>query len=368
MKKQKVKIFYITTDTNIGGTERMLLTLLKGVDREEYDIFLCALKSGGPLIEKAAKLNVRGICTKNPFKILGLLKKYSPDILHTFLFHSNILGRILGRIASVPVIISSQRSIDKWRKPWHSFIDKWTSGLCNIVISNSDAGRKILLEREKISSEKIITIHNGIEIDKFTKVADIQKIRNRLGFSKEDFVIGIIANLREVKGHRYLFEAFRQASELLKDRQLKLLVVGEGKLRVELELLAKKLQIENNVFFTGFRDDVSEILKIIDIFVLSSLWEGFPVSILEAMASSKPVIASNVGGVPEAVVDNVTGFLVPPENAEALSQTIVKLVENKQLLDDMGKAGLKYVQQYFSYEIMIKKTEEVYNGFRRYIK
>lgn len=366
--QMKTKIFYLTTDSKIGGTERMLLTLIRGMNKEKYDVFLCALKPGGPLIKEAEKIGIKGICSKNPFEILGLLKKYSPDILHTFLFHSNILGRVLGRILGIPVIISSQRSVDKWRKPWHSFVDKWTSGLCNLIISNSEAGRRILIEREKISPKKIITIHNGIEIDKFAKIADIQGIRNSFGFAKEDFVIGIIANLRKVKGHKYLFEAFRQVSGLQKAVRVKLLVVGEGSLRTELELLAKNLQIGENVIFTGFRDDIPEILKAIDVLILSSLWEGFPVSILEAMASSKAVIASNVGGVPEAVVDGVTGFLVLPENAEVLSRAIIRLVENRQLLIDMEKAGLDRVQQYFSNKVMIEKTEEVYDGFRKIIE
>jgi len=389
-----IKIFYLTTDTKIGGTEQMLLTLLNRLDKKRYSTFLCAIKPGGPLIEEAKKVGVRGECLLKepkepgglliekiinrifwfarffliPFKLASLIKREKPDILHTFLFHANILGRIVGKFTGVAIIISSQRSIDKWRKPWHSFLDRLTSSFCNLIISNSEAGRKILIQRDRIDPEKIITIHNGIDLKKFNIEIDIYEKKRELGLKHEDKVIGIIANLRRVKGHCYLFEAFQNAKckMSLKDSILKLLVVGDGELKQELTGLAEKLKIKDSVIFTGFRDDIPEILQVIDIFVLPSLWEGFPVSILEAMASSRPVIASSVGGIPEAVIDQETGFLVPPQDVRSLEEALLKLVNDSGQAKRMGIAGRKRIEECFTLDKMIKKMEGVYNGYRQY--
>ena len=378
----------------------MLLALLGKIDRDKFDVFVCALKSGGPLIEEARKIGVRGECSINPIRLALLIKREKPDILHTFLFHANILGRVIGRLCGVPVIISSQRSVDKWRKHWHTLVDRWTSRFCNLIISNSEAGRKILIEREKINPGKIITIYNGIDASEFEIEVNISEKRREFGFSPEDIIIGIIANLRKVKGHRYLFEAVANicsgrvysANVVAKSRHSaevgsvrgsaefalpnveqsrphveqsrplhKLLVIGDGELKQELINLAEKLGIKDSVIFTGFRNDIPEVLKVIDILALPSLWEGFPVSILEAMASAKPVIASRVGGIPEEIIDEETGLLVPPKNVPALEKAILKLISDQEKSKKMGEAGRKRVEEYFTLDKMIKKTEEVYD-------
>lgn len=400
----KIKIFYLTTDTKIGGTEQMLLALLSRLDKDKYSPFICAIKFGGPLIEEARKIGVEGECLlkkvqSSKFKVqkliintitqffvfilislrlAALLKKEKPDILHTFLFHANILGRIVGKLTGISVIISSQRSVDKWRKPWHSFLDRWTVKFCNLIISNSEAGRKVLIEREKIDPKKIITIHNGIDIDKFNQTVEgsinTHNKRREFGLEPCDIVIGIIANLREVKGHRFLFEALADicsdrvySADNLQQTQslyIKLLVVGDGKLKEELINLAGKFGIKDNVIFSGFRDDISEILKIIDIFVLPSLWEGFPVSIMEAMASKKPVIASNVGGIPELVIDGETGILVFSKDVAALKNAILKLINNPQEAKIMGENSRRRIEEYFSLDKMVEETEKVYQNLQ----
>ena len=364
----RTKIFYFTTDSKIGGTERMILALLEGLDRNKYEPFLCTIKPGGALLPEAEKLGVRaatlnaGSRTDLPALsgIIQLLRKEKPGILHTFLFHANIAGRIAGRMCGVPAIISSQRSVDEWRKPWHSALDRWTSGLCDLIISNSEAGRKALIERERIGPLKIITIHNGINAEKFKAGADTAGARKVFGFQPGDTVIGIIANLRAVKGHKYLFKAFQNVRRTTPDVRLKLLVVGEGKLEGELRDLADKLGVSNDVVFAGFRNDVPQVLAAIDIFVLPSLWEGFPVSVLEAMASGKPVIASRAGGIPEAVVEGETGLLVPPGDVPALEKAISALACSPELAKKMGEAGREKAVSDFGIEKMIRKTEGIY--------
>jgi len=367
----RTKIFYFTTDSKIGGTERMILALLEGLDRNKYEPFLCAIKPGGALLPEAEKLGVKAVTLNAGSRtdlpalcgIIPMLRKEKPGILHTFLFHANIAGRIAGRMCGVPVIISSQRSVDKWRKPWHSALDKWTSGLCNLIISNSEAGRKALIEREKIDPARVITIHNGINAEKFAAAAcgaDAGAARKAFGFAPGDTVLGIIANLRAVKGHKFLLKAFQNVRRTTPDVRLKLLVVGEGKLEGELKDLADKLGVSNDTVFAGFRDEIPRVLAAIDIFVLPSLWEGFPVSVIEAMASGKPVIASRAGGIPEAIVEGETGLLVPPGDVPALEKAIEALAGSPELAKKMGEAGRKKAGSEFGIEKMISKTEGVY--------
>lgn len=370
---QKTRIFYITTDSNIGGTERMLLALLKNLDRERFEPFLCVLKPGGRLLEEARKLNVETEClnvsSKFDFMVLSRLKslliRENPSVLHTFLFHANILGRIAGSSCRIPVIISSQRSVDEWRKFYHSVLDGWSSRFCHLIISNSEAGRRRLIEREKIPADKIITIHNGIDVSRFEIEIDVQKKRKELGLDPDDKVIGIIANLRRVKGHRYMFEALRDLHSRIKDVKIKLLVVGEGKLKRQLGDLADRLKIKDSVVFCGFRDDIPEVLRAIDILVLPSLWEGFPVSVLEAMASGLPVVASDVGGVSEVVQNGRNGVLVRPADYRHLSTALYNLIREPERILRLGAEGKKLVGEKFTLKKMIEDTEDIYDKLLR---
>ena len=373
---RKIKLCLFTTDSKIGGTEKMILSLAKGLDKEKYEVTVCTLLGRGPLIEEAKKSGVRAVSLNMKGKwdisviprFFSFLRKHRIDILHTYLYHANILGRILGRLAGVPIIISSQRTTefygqkksDRWRRGYRIFLDKWTSRFCCLIISNSEAGRRFLIE-EGIDPAKIITIHNGVDLDQFTvRIAPGEKKR-RYGLRQDSMLVGIIANLTEVKGHKYFLQAAREVLKSIP--QAEFLIVGDGPLREDLGGLSKNLGISAGVNFMGFRQDIPEILSILNVFVLSSLWEGFPVSILEAMAAGKPVIASKVGGIPEAVIDEKTGILVPPEDEKALAGAIEFLLNKGKIASEMGMAGRRRAEEHFSLQRMTGEIEAAYEKF-----
>ncbi len=219
---------------------------------------------------------------------------------------------------------------------------------------------KILLRRG-ISEDKIHTLYNGINLKRFNYEFDEIKFKSDLNIRNKQPVIVTIANLIGIKGINYFILA---ASLVLKEfPDAKFIIVGEGPLLGELKKLSQELSIAQQVFFLGKRNDVHKILAICDIFVLASLTEAFGISIIEAMASRKPVVASKVGGIPEAVINNESGILVPPKDPEALSKAILFLLHNKDIAIQMGQKGRNIVEDKFSLEKNIPYQCELYGKF-----
>ena len=185
-----------------------------------------------------------------------------------------------------------------------------------------------------------------------------EKMKQELGIDNSDRIIGCVGTLRSVKGHKYLI----QAIPLILDKfpHTRLVLVGDGPLRSELERLAEKLKVRERIMFLGYRPDVSELMNIFDIFILPSLSEGLSNVLLEAMAASKPVIATNVGGNPEVVEDGRTGLLVPPKDPKKIAEAVNELLDNKNKRLEMGKAGLERVKEKFSISKTVREYKEVY--------
>ena len=358
---KKVNILYLVVGLEIGGTEIQLLELLKKLDRRKYNPIVCSIKEKGIVADDIEKTDIRveSLSIRNRFNLLALprlvkiLRRERIDILHTFLFWANILGRFTGRIARVPIIISSEECINLRKKKIAILIDRLTSRWADRIVVISKAIKNTLVERERISPEKIEVIYNGIDLNSF-KTEDKKE---------EDSIpkVGIVGRLHPDKGHRYFLKAAAQIVK--KEPRVEFLIVGNGPLRKELGALSNKLGLSGKVIFAGERRDILKIISSLDILVLSSLEEGLGNVLLEAMATGKPVIATKVGGVPEVVLDGETGILVPPRNPEALAQVTLKLLTNRALAKRMGQAGRRRVEKYFTIDRMVKETEKVYNNF-----
>ncbi|MCD6407784.1 glycosyltransferase, partial [bacterium] len=315
MEDRKIRIFYLIGSSEIGGTEKMLFSLIENLDKQKFQVSVIGIKGEGKFTEELRKRKIKLYVfnlKKNLFSffnLLKLLKKEKPDILHSFLFAGNITGRITGKLAGIKIVISSQRSEDKWRKWYHWMIDRITAGWTDLIISNSFAGKKVLIEKGKISPEKIKVIPNGIEIPSLPSRKE-----------KKNLVVGTVGNLRKVKGHIYLIKA---AIEILKDfPEVKFVVIGEGELKNFLMEEIKKAGIEKNFIFTGFVPEPMKYVREFDVFVLTSLWEGCPVSLLEAMSMGVVPVAFGVGDVPYIIKDGEEGFVVEPCNYNELARKI----------------------------------------------
>jgi len=238
-------------------------------------------------------------------------------------------------------------------------VERLLNRFTDVIICVSHSDRKNLIQRKLAKEDKIKVIWNGIDIKRFQKVKVNRYIKKKeFNLPPDAFVITMIGRLHPQKDHQTLLTAFQQVASELPNAYL--LIVGEGPLRAKLEQYTQSLGIEGRVKFTGLRRDIPAILAITDVFVLSTLWEGLPIVLLEAMAAAKPVIASDVDGNREVVVNEETGLLVPPGNPEALAQTIIRLAKEPQKAKEMGQKGLERAKRHFSMELMCQQIANLY--------
>ena len=361
----KPKLLRIITWLPVGGIEKRLVRVLSLL-RDKYDITVCCIRDKQGAYENDLKelgIRVRKIHMRSRLDPVGLYKLYKFmkneefDIVHTHMYRSNTPGRIAAKFAGIPVIIANLHNIDTWKSRKHFLIDKILSRYTDKIIAVSDAVKKFNIKNSGIISDKFITIYNGIDIEEFNKDFDYQAKREELGISEDELLVGIFARLYPQKGHKYFLEAASKINKFVSN--VKFMIVGEGPLESELKEQAMKLGIRGKVIFTGLRDDIPELLHIIDVSVLSSFIEGFSNIILESMAAGKPVVVTNVGGNSEAVIDGENGFVVPPANSDKLANAITKVLDNKQLRIDMGRKARERVTK-FSVQEMARQTDILY--------
>lgn len=289
------------------------------------------------------------------FKVAKALRKYEIDILHPHDNLSKIIGGIAAKITGVKTVVHCRDLLE--RGLIERFLLYYQLLLIDKIITVSESNRK-LFSIGKRSFVKVQTIYNGIDLDEFDKLAE-NSVREELDISNRDVVIGAIGVFDKCKGHIYLFKAIeRIVSEGVKN--IVCLVVGDGRERDGLEKFVKNKNLQDYVKFLGYRKDVPILLMAMDFVVMSSIQESFPRVPLEAMATKLPVVATNIGGLPESVEDGKTGILVPPGDVDSLGKAIKYLVENPELRKEMGEAGRKRVEERFVIDSNVRKTEELY--------
>ena len=343
----------------------MLLEFLRCASREKYEFTLCVLLERGMLNEEAEKLGIETVSLNLRnywdlsawWKLYRFAKKRKFDLIRTYGLKAEIIGRIVGKLLGIPVNITSVRSTDPWRTWYHSWLDSLTSGLTDLYLSNSEAGRMATHRRERIPLSKIMTIPNGVDLSKW-RWNIFPTCHNSFGISSSIPVIGIVANLGRVKGHTTIIDALPRIQRHFPD--VKCLLVGRDDLHGEIQGYVREKHFEDTVIFTGVRHDIPEILSLLDVFLLPSLWEGFPTALLEAMAMKKPVVASDVGGIPEMVESGKTGLLIPPGDPDALAEAVIFLLQHPERASEMGEAAYNKVRQDFSLDTLVARTEEIY--------
>ncbi len=382
---EKIKIGHIITRLIIGGAQENTIFTVEGLRKKGYDVTLISGPGLGPegsLIEETRKKGLRVIIipelrrTINPFldtialvKLYYLIKKEKYALVHTHSSKAGILGRIAAKLArGRAVIIHTIHGL-----PFHPYQNK----ILNFVYVNLERfcslfTKKIIcvgaIMKEKALSahignkEKFVVIHSGFEVEKYQDPQiDSEKERRRWGLNQNDIVIGKIGRLFPLKGQRYLLEVLDQIKKAFP--QIKLLLVGEGILRKTLEKRAEGLGIEDAVVFTGLLppEQIPKVISTFDLLVHVSLREGLPKTVAQGLAAGKPVVAFDVDGAKEVVIDGKTGYLVPAKDKDKLANTIIKALRNKEESISMAKEGQKLIKKLFPVEVMVNKIEEVYN-------
>ena len=356
-------VVLIVEDLKPGGMERVIENIAMHSDKDKFRISILCLSRGGEIAEKlilaGRDVEILGIHSyHNPLnvaRVVKWLRRKKVDIVHTHGYPAGVLGRIAAIIAGVPCIFHHVHStyIDLNRR--HHFTEKILSWFSRRIICCSEAVRSFVLEQENIAGDKLTVIYNGVSKADCMDASDIAELKNTLGFPENNIIVGCVASLTEHKGHRYLLEAFRETDNA------SLLIIGDGPRRKELESLSLEFGISKRTVFTGHKMDVSPYIRLMDIAVLpSSEREGLGISVIEAMALSKPVIATSVGGLREVVEDGNTGILVEAKNSKAIVSALSKLLTAPHLRESMGAKGRERYEKMFSLNDMLKKMEDLY--------
>lgn len=366
-----IRVLHLTTDSRIAGAEKLLIGIGKEFDRKNFEVFFCTLKARGALherLERQGNINFSLNCPSGydlpqaAVELRKIMQNYRIDILHTHLFHASVVGQFVARFnrGMVPIMTRHYSNLlYLYGTPLQRFLDKRSLSWARHVIAISTGVRKILIDSDGVRPEKITVIHNGIEIpDYHSDRENALRIRNEFSIKENEKVIGAIGSLHPRKGHRYLIEAMKLAFKN-KDN-IKLMIVGEGVLKAELKRLSEELMIENRVIFTGYREDINDLISSMDIVVQPSMEEGFGIAILEAMALGKIVVATDVGGIPEIISNGETGILVPCANADTLAKTLSFLIEKPDLSKTIAEKGKKSVEKDFNIVKMVRKYENLY--------
>ena len=373
----KLKIAFFTFGFYTGGTERQLIELIKGLDRDLFTVYVAASRAGGPM---TGCLDEAGISVEYfPFtslynfnamrqlmRLRDFLAHNEIDIIHNYHMIGNSMGVLAGLLARVPVILTSRRDmggnqIGIYPLPLQ-ILQAGFSYCSDAIVTNAQAIKQAVIRRESHRPEKIKVIPNGIDLCRFTIDRSSRlATRGELGISEEAPVIGIVAEIKPVKGHIYLLKAVRK---LIENRPaLRLLIIGDSSNRshrATVEAEVERLGLKEHVIFLGRSNDVPRLLGALDVSVLPSLSEGISNSILESMAAGVPVVATAVGGNPEIVINEETGLLVPARDPDALAGAIERLLLAPDLAARFSAAARDKVEQRYSNQKMVTSFQDLY--------
>lgn len=361
-----MNILYLTNHLNIGGISSYLLTLARGLKARGHNVYVAS--SQGELLSRFIQEGIvyipipiktkQEVSPKVLMSLFGLIphiKTKEIDIIHSNTRVTQVLGCLIYRYSHVPYVSTCHGFFKK--RFFRQAFPCW--GLR--VIAISEEVEKHLKTDFKVREKEIRVIHNGIDLEKFNpaKGGTESKIEIKRKFGLQDApIVGIVARLSDVKGHTYLIEAMKAVLEKIPGAQL--LIVGEGKMKGELQNLSSNLGIEKNVFFIPAVMDTTDVLSIMDLFILPSLKEGLGLSLMEAMACGLAVIGSDVGGIRSLIQHGYNGILVKPADTQGISAAILELLKDKVKRKSLGDNARIFMKQNFSQEKMVLETERVY--------
>jgi glycosyltransferase involved in cell wall biosynthesis len=309
-----------------------------------------------PLKDFKAILDLTRHLTTNPYQVV-----------HTHNSKAGFIGRLSATLARVPVIVHTVHGFafheqePPWRRSLFRNVERLASHWCDRMIFISQPLIEWAVKEGISCTRKMVRIYSGIEMDRFhpVSVQEKNRLKARWGLQESHAVIGMVSKLWEGKGHAFLIRAFK---EIVKENpQARLVIVGEGCLMESLRALVSQLELSETVIFTGFLENVPQIIATFDVAVLPSYFEGMGRVLLEAMAMEKPVVGTRVGGIPDLVEQGLNGYLVSPGNEKELASAILKILNDKDLALKMGQAGRKKMTGCFSAESMVRSIEEVYS-------
>ncbi|MFC2061047.1 GT4 family glycosyltransferase PelF [Elusimicrobiota bacterium] len=365
-----MKILHLISSKGYFGAENVLLTLAGEQQKQGMEVWAGVFEDKRyphtEITEEAGKFGVPVKIFKCSgrfdLKTIGGIKKFvkdnSVDIIHSHGYKSNIYNIAAGNIPDVKRITTCHNwSMNSAKMRIYKIIDLIFIKKFDKIVAVSGVIESEII-KSGIPKEKVTVINNGIDMDLYGYIENTGKLKQSLGINEREQVIGTIGRLVPEKGYGYLLDAFQKVSE--EAAETKLLIVGDGPLKGQLESEVKEKGLKEKVIFTGIRKDISEILSIMDIFVLSSINEGMPMVLLEALSARCPVVSSPVGAIPLIIEDRQTGLLVNPQDTGKLAEAILGLLKDKEKALLLAKNGYERVARDFSAQKMAQKYHSLY--------
>ena len=359
---------FLLTGSNMGGAEMVVRNLMFNLDSNLFDLSLVSIRPTGIIGQEIKRkypvYSLEANQKFNPlflYKLYKILKQEKPDILHCHLFHANLVGRIIGKIAKVPYIISTIHS-DNIGSQFRYFLLKISDFLNDTTVVVSNKVKQGLLERKIIAERKIKVIYNGVEEPDLTITEnDVENKKRELKIENNYPIILSVGRLHSVKGHIYLIKAMKEVTK--KYPKTKLVLIGDGAERQRLEDEVRILKIENNVLFLGEIKAEDIYYRLADMYIQPSLVEGFGITLVDAMKNNCFVIATNVGGIPEIIQDGVNGLLIESSSVDSLIFSIQKVVslsknEKENIINFKNKED--FLRKFYLY----KMVESYQNNYK----
>lgn len=372
-RTNKVKLLYIHPALNFGGAEVQRLALLKKWNNPRYQIHILCIERIGAVGREIEKLGIPVYCLNRSSKPYNLkatfflwlfLSKNRFDIVQTCLFSANFHGRIAAFLAGVKIIFSEEHS-EHYQYTSIKFLlniwaDRLLAHITNKIICCCDTLRKDIAALEKIDPKKFITILSSVDLEGLKPSVPGLELRRGLKLSETDLIIGNIGSMSPRKGHEDLLRAFYLVKKAIPNSRLVFVGHEERLIKKRLEELAEALKVSDSVYFLGKKERSEDYYGLMDVLALSSLCEGIPLVILEAMQLGIPVVSTNVGGIPEMIVNNETGVLVPPRDVDSLSNNIIALLSDKQKRASLSAGAKESGLQRFKPERYLTELENLY--------
>jgi len=367
---KRIRVLQVICHLNIGGVQRQLLKLLPRLNSQKYDVSILCVRNLGELMPLFVKEGFpvhlivikRVHLLRNFFKLVKFMREGRFDIVHTHMYDANTPARVAAKLAGVPGILAHEHNIENWKGKRQKIMDRFLANFTDKIIAVSQGVKNFLIEEEGIPEKKIEVVYNGVDLGEFDDVrVDIEDKKKEFGIAPQEKVVGMVSRIVPQKGHKYFLQAAAEILKVFPDT--KFLIVGGGKraLEEEIKRLTKELGIEKQVIFAGYREDIPEILPLLDVFAFPSEREGFPNALLEVMVAEKSIVATDIPGVNEIIIEGENGFLVPPKDSKALADRIITLLKDTKLRRRMGKRGRERVRD-FSMEEVKEKIEALYDG------
>ena len=366
-RPERIRVVQVLATGTNGGAQEHVYNLVSRMDRERYEVSVVSL-SPGSAVRKLERLGIPVSVIDEPDDAIatGILAAHlidvRADVVHNHMYRAEIVGTkaviALGEAGHRrPWVISTVHSSRVRSGEDQEELQRLTPSINHLIVVSNAIDRKVVAEGRTAAPRTLI--YNGIDLVRYDHQEPCCTLRDEYGMEPTSPIVGVVGRLELEKGHPTLLEAWPLVLEACPSAYL--LIVGEGSRLDALHDIARAQGIERHVVFTGRRDDIPAVTAAFDVAVLPSYREAQGLTILEAMALSRPVVASNVGGIPEMIEDGVTGLLVPPQDPPALAAAIVRVLNDHQLADVLGRAGHDLVHDRFCVELMVSAVQGLYD-------